>query len=97
MKRMAVLRFDETGEELVVVRQIRDKLIPMLRRQAECYRGIVEHCPDHGIALRRWDELTPSQREEAGRYFESSVSPAHAFSSLIRSIRSRFSRTSPLL
>jgi len=36
MKRMAVLRYDETAEGRALVRQIRDKLVPMLRRQAEC-------------------------------------------------------------
>jgi polyphosphate kinase len=77
MKRMAVLRYDETGEGRALALRIRDKLIPMLRRQAECYRGtIVEQLARHGIALRRWDELTPNQREEGGSYFESSVSPA---------------------
>src|ERR1700756_387865 len=38
MKRMAVLRYDETVEGRELVRQIRDKLDPMLRRQADSYR-----------------------------------------------------------
>ncbi len=77
MKRMAVLRQAETGSGQALVRQLRDKLLPMLRRQADCYRQtIVPELAEHGIFLRRWDELTAGQREEAGRYFESSLSPA---------------------
>src|ERR1700722_2407471 len=77
MKRMAVLRYDESGDGRDLIRQVREKLLPMLRRQAECYRGtIVPQLARHGIALRRWDELTPGQKEEAAAHFESSVSPA---------------------
>ena len=77
MKRMSVLRYEESGEGRGLVRRIREKLIPMLRRQAECYRGtIVPQLAQHGIALRRWDELTAGQREEAADYFDVSLSPA---------------------
>lgn len=77
MKRMAVLRHEETGEGQALLRRIRDKLIPMLRRQAECFtQTIVPELARHGIALRNWDELTAGQKEEASRYFESSLSPA---------------------
>src|SRR5579862_3028415 len=37
MKRMSVLRYGDTAEERDLVRQIRGKLIPMLRDQAECF------------------------------------------------------------
>jgi len=77
MKRMAVLRRGESAEEHALLRQIREKLLPMLSRQAECYRRtIVPELGKHGIFLRCWDDLTPGQNEEAGRYFESSLSPA---------------------
>jgi polyphosphate kinase len=77
MKRMAVLRYGKNAEGQGVVKQVREKLIPLLRRQADCYRQtIVPQLAQHGIFLRRWEELTPRQREEAGRYFETSVSPA---------------------
>jgi hypothetical protein len=47
----------------------------MLRRQVECYRkSVISELADHGILLRRWDELTEVQREEAGEYFDSNVS-----------------------
>ena len=65
MKRVAALRYGKSAEGLAVVRQIRDRLIPMLRRQAECYRQtVVPGLAQHGIFLRRWDELTAGQREE---------------------------------
>src|ERR1700689_1776910 len=38
MKRMAALRRSETGD---LVGRIRAKLLPMLRRQAECYRQTI--------------------------------------------------------
>src|SRR5580700_6399187 len=51
MKRMAVLRYSETGEGRALVRQIRAKLIPMLRRQAECFsETVVPELARHGIA-----------------------------------------------
>jgi len=77
MKRMAVLRHAKTAEGQALVRQVRDKLLPMLRRQSECYgQTIVPELARHGIALKKWDDLTPGQQKEAERYFESSVSPA---------------------
>ena len=77
MKRMSVLRCGKTGEEQALVRQVRDKLIPALRRQADCYRDvIVPQLASRGIRLRNWDDLTPDQQQEAALYFESSLSPA---------------------
>src|ERR1700734_4046553 len=50
MKRMAVLRCGETGEGQALLRRIRDKLIPMLRRQAECFtETIVPELARHRI------------------------------------------------
>ncbi len=77
MKRMAVLRHAESPSERAQFQQVRDKLIPMLQRQADCYRKqIVPELEAHGIALRTWDELTASQRDEAGHYFDANLSPA---------------------
>jgi polyphosphate kinase len=77
MKRMSVLRYGETGETKVLIRRIRDKLIPMLHDQADCYsRILIPGLAAHGIALQNWDDLTGNQREEAARYFENSLSPA---------------------
>src|SRR6201996_9630877 len=77
MKRVALLREGWTEEQHARLRQLREKLLPMLRRQAECYRkSVVSGLADHGILLRRWDELTEVQREEAGAYFDNNVSAA---------------------
>lgn len=77
MKRMAVLRQPQSKEQSALFLQLRQKLLPMLRRQAECYRqSIVPALANHGILLRRWNELTDTQREEAGEYFDNHVSAA---------------------
>jgi polyphosphate kinase len=77
MKRMAVLRQGETAERRELLQRLRDKLLPSLRRQAECYRqGIIPGLARHGIALRRWDELTPGQQREASDYYDANLSPA---------------------
>jgi polyphosphate kinase len=77
MKRMAALRHGKTAEGQALILRLRDKLIPMLRRQADCYRQtIIPQLAQHGIFLRRWDELTTAQKEEASRYFETGISPA---------------------
>jgi polyphosphate kinase len=77
MKRMAVLRRAAMRDGQPMVRTIREKLIPLLRSQAECYRQvIVPELTRHGVFLRGWDELTEGQQAEAGGYFESRVSPA---------------------
>ena len=77
MKRIAVLRETLTPERLRLLEQLREKLLPMLHRQAECFRGsIVPALADHGIHLRRWDDLTAGQQLEAGAYFDAQISPA---------------------
>jgi polyphosphate kinase len=77
MKRMVVLRLGKTAEQCELLLRLRDKLLPSLRRQSECYRNsIIPGLAEHGIFLRRWDELTPAQQDEAGDYFDSNLSPA---------------------
>ena len=77
MKRMALLRQASTDAEHGLVRQLRDKLLPMLTDQAACYRQVVvPGLAKHGVFLRRWDDLTARQQEEAGAYFDASVSAA---------------------
>jgi polyphosphate kinase len=57
--------------------KVRDRLLRSLQKQADCFRGkIVPELAAYGIHLRKWDELTVVQQEEAGRYFDSEVSPA---------------------
>ncbi len=84
MKRVAVLRREvstpagaakQAGAALL--QQVRERLIDSLGRQAQCFRGqLVPELASHGVHLRNWDDLTPAQREEAGAYFDTEVSPA---------------------
>jgi polyphosphate kinase len=77
MKRAVVLREGEAEARRSLTRQLRDRLTPMLQRQAECYRQvIIPGLAAHGVHLRNWDELTQVQQDEAARYFDSQLSPA---------------------
>jgi polyphosphate kinase len=77
MKRIAVLRETLTPERLKLLEQIRGKLLPMLHRQAECFRdSIVPALAYHEVHLRRWDDLTAGQKLEASAYFDAQISPA---------------------
>ena len=77
MMRQALLRHGATPAQSSLLHQIRDKLAPSLRRQAECYRRtIIPGLAEHGVFLRCWKELTPGQQEEARKYFDSELSPA---------------------
>jgi polyphosphate kinase len=77
MKRWAVLREGDTESQRSLRGALREKLLPMLERQAECYRDVIKPgLAEHGVLLRYWHELTAKQQEEAGRYFDSHLSPA---------------------
>jgi polyphosphate kinase len=77
MKRVAVLRGGYSKQQSARFMQLRHKLLPMLKRQADCFRkAVVPGLAQHGIFLRRWNDLTHAQQEEAAGYFERDVSPA---------------------
>jgi polyphosphate kinase len=77
MKRESVLRGGATAAQQALLRQVRERLLPLLQRQAECYRQtIVPGLAAHGIFLRCWNDLTPRQKEEANGHFRSELSPA---------------------
>ena len=77
MKRAEVLRKGHGKAGSALLKRIRDKLKSQINQQAECYRqNVIPGLASQGIALRRWDDLTPGQREEATNYFESNLSPA---------------------
>src|SRR5271157_1960313 len=77
MKRMAVLRQGQTEGRGGLLQRLREKIVRQLAQQAECYRqSILPGMARHGISLRRWDELTPGQQNEARDYFELNLSPA---------------------
>jgi polyphosphate kinase len=77
MKRESVLRQGTGDSPQALLKQLHEKLLPMLERQAECYRKtIVPQLAEQGVFLRCWSDLSPGQREEASKYFDSEVSPA---------------------
>jgi len=77
MKRVSVLRKAFIKGQRSLLQEAREKLLPMLREQADYYRNsLIPGLASQGILLRRWDELTPQQQEEASEYFDSSISPA---------------------
>jgi len=77
MKRISVLRKGAAPEKTRLLAAIRDRLLCSLERQAGCFRKtLVPELAKHGIHLRRWDELTAAQQDEAGAYFDCEVSPA---------------------
>ena len=77
MKRISILREQDTPEQTRLLAQIRERLISGLRRQAECFRGrLAPDLATHGIHLCRWHDLTPGQQNEAAVYFDREVSPA---------------------
>ncbi len=77
MKRMAVLREHQGVESQRLRDEIRRRLEVMLDQQADCFLGrIVPELSRHGIHLRRWEDLTAAQQQEAAAYFDAQVSPA---------------------
>jgi polyphosphate kinase len=77
MKRQSVLGQEASDAQRALLTQLREKLLPMLERQAECYRKtIIPRLAEQGVFLRSWSELTSEQQEEGGRYFDSQLSPA---------------------
>src|ERR1700741_812659 len=60
MKRIALLREDQTPGRQRLLAQIREHLEPMLQQQAQYFRRqIVPELARHGIHLRAWQQLTP--------------------------------------
>lgn len=77
MKRMAILREDQSANGHRLRAEIRDRLAPMLTQQADLFqRVLVPKLSRRGVYLRRWEELTDEQRAEANEYFTRHVSPA---------------------
>lgn len=77
MKRALALRAVKSEAQRKLVHQLRDKLLPMLDRQADCFRNVIlPGLASHGVFLRKWEVLTPAQKEEAALFFDSHLSPA---------------------
>ena len=91
MKRIELLkRRAENGgageEELL--RDIRERVLCMVREQGETFAALVSELRGHGVWLTDWDELTAEQQEEGRAYFLANVlavliplayDPAHPF------------------
>ena len=77
MKRIAVHREKSGPERSDLLNRIREKLLPALREQAECFRNfIVPGLAAHGITFAEWHELTTAQRDQASNYFDEQLSAA---------------------
>jgi polyphosphate kinase len=77
MKRVSVLRQVAGERQRARLQQVREKVLPMLCSQAECYRKtLIPGLAKHGILLHRWDDLTEKQKGEASDYFDVCVSAA---------------------
>src|SRR5271166_2299665 len=91
MKRIELLkRRAENGgtgaEELL--RNIRERVLCMLRAEGETFAALVNELRGHGVWLTNWDELTVEQQAEGRAYFLANVlavliplayDPAHPF------------------
>ena len=77
MKRGAVLQRSFALDHHHLQRHLRKKIVHSLDRQGECYRDVLlPGLSEHGIAISHWDDLSSNQQEEAGLYFDASVSAA---------------------
>src|SRR5262249_18949221 len=77
MKRMALLREGQTEPERELLERLREKLLAQIGQLADCYcRHLIPLLAARGIVLRRWEELSRGQQDEARHYFEANVSPA---------------------
>jgi len=77
MKRIAVLRKGNAPERARLLAALREKLFRSLERQADCFKNkLAPELAARGVHLRRWEELTSAQQEEARVYFDSEISPA---------------------
>jgi len=76
MKRISILRCGSTPEGVKLLAQVRDRLVQSLHRQADCFDQLVPELAKNGVHLRKWQDLTPAQQDEASSYFDSEISPA---------------------
>src|SRR5262245_1465978 len=82
MKRISSLRpasDDATAaaeERRELLLRVRGRTLELLDEQARCYAATLRpRLARHGIRLACWTDLTDEQREHAGAYFDSDVSP----------------------
>jgi polyphosphate kinase len=72
-----VLRKGTTPAQRELLDKVRERVVESLEQQAGCFKGtIVPELANHGVHLRKWDELAGAQQQEAGAYFDAEISPA---------------------
>ena len=76
MKRVALIRERLTSDREQRIREIRERLVPMLQAQAACFDSLLPSLASHGVRLLAWKDLDEAQRSELSRYFDTQVSPA---------------------
>jgi polyphosphate kinase len=77
MKRVAVLRESNSPERAHLLKQLREKMLPSLKAQADCFcEKIVPGLAAHRVYLRHWSELSEAQQAAASAHFDDQISPA---------------------
>ena len=76
MKRVALIRERLTSDREQRIREIRERLVPMLQAQAACFDSLLPSLASHGVRLLAWKDLDEAQRSELSRYFDTQVSSA---------------------
>ncbi|MDB5289480.1 MAG: ppk, partial [Phycisphaerales bacterium] len=80
LKRQVVAGVVSRSAEALVPSQalatIRQAVIPMLERQAQCYTDVLRPAlAANGVHLLDWEQLTDAERDEANLYFRANVFP----------------------
>jgi polyphosphate kinase len=61
MKRIAAFRKKPAPERIKLLEKLREKLLPILRRQSDCFRkNLVPELEKNGVYLRNWDQFSTS-------------------------------------
>lgn len=55
---------------------LRRTVVAMLAEHAACFVALRDELSAQGVVLAAWEDLDPGQRDEAGRHFDTQVSPA---------------------
>src|SRR5215831_9418067 len=65
MKRIATLREKMSPERSDLLKRIREKLLPAMRQQSDCFRNdIIPGLAAHGIRFAQWHDLNTEQRDQ---------------------------------
>jgi polyphosphate kinase len=77
MKRLSVLGQSENPDSQTLLQQLREKMIRTVSQQARCWKEeLLPALKENSIDVRHWEDLTPSQQDQASAFFDSQVSPA---------------------